>query len=171
MWEDLRKKRRKRLLVILGSWELRALGMKKKIFKKAKPLSKEDQLLVNLYKQIGIPLDSLPYTTGFERLFKDVQKKFPERTKKDVIQRLFRLRKAARLPRMGAALSDCTKPNVEDAGLLVVILKEFLGTLGKRDRLPYTNDFDKLVDLFNKKRAGESLDPHAVWRLVCHVAK
>ena len=42
--------------------------------------------------------------------------------------------------------------------------------IGKRDRLPYTAQFDRLVDEFNKTQA-RPLSPHLVWRLVATLAK
>jgi hypothetical protein len=43
--------------------------------------------------------------------------------------------------------------------------------MGKRDRLPYTQKFDRIVDEFNKGRVGRRLSPHLVWRLVATLAK
>jgi hypothetical protein len=42
--------------------------------------------------------------------------------------------------------------------------------IGRRDRLPYTQRFDKLVDEFNKTQPRR-LSPHLVWRLVATLAK
>jgi hypothetical protein len=50
-------------------------------------------------------------------------------------------------------------------------LRALLGDdLGKRDRLPYTDRFDKLVDEFNGTQVRK-LSPHLVWRLVATLAK
>jgi hypothetical protein len=50
-------------------------------------------------------------------------------------------------------------------------LKALLGKdLGKRDRLPYTQRFDDLVDQFNKT-IPRALSPHQVWRVVATLAK
>jgi hypothetical protein len=42
--------------------------------------------------------------------------------------------------------------------------------IGRRDRLPYSDRFDNLVDQFNKTRQ-RPLSPHLVWRLVATLAK
>ena len=42
--------------------------------------------------------------------------------------------------------------------------------IGKRDRLPYTDRFDKLVDEFNTTQQ-RPISPHLVWRLVATLAK
>ena len=42
--------------------------------------------------------------------------------------------------------------------------------IGRRDRLPYTERFDKLVDRFNQTQK-RPLSPHLVWRLVAKLAK
>ena len=50
-------------------------------------------------------------------------------------------------------------------------LREMLGEdVGRRDRLPYTERFDKLVDEFNRAQRMR-LSPHLVWRLVATLAK
>ena len=50
-------------------------------------------------------------------------------------------------------------------------LKQMLGQdIGKRDRLPYTDRFDKLVDEFNAAQTRK-ISPHLVWRLVATLAK
>jgi hypothetical protein len=50
-------------------------------------------------------------------------------------------------------------------------LRDALGEdIGKRDRLPYTDRFDKLVDGFNRSQP-RPLSPHLVWRLVATLAK
>ena len=43
-------------------------------------------------------------------------------------------------------------------------------TLGQRDRLPYTEGFDRLAERFNE-RTGSSLGAHDLWRLIARLAK
>jgi hypothetical protein len=51
------------------------------------------------------------------------------------------------------------------------LLKKLLGKdMGKRDRLPYTERFDELVDQFNKT-LPRPLSPHLVWRAIATLAK
>jgi hypothetical protein len=50
-------------------------------------------------------------------------------------------------------------------------MRELLGEdIGRRDRLPYTERFEKLVDQFNNTQKP-AMSPHLVWRLVAKLAK
>jgi len=69
----------------------------------SQPLSSEDEQLVDAYERVGVSLDKLPYTEHFDRIVRmlgysdaDTQDR-----KYMVHQRLLRLRKAGRLPRVG----------------------------------------------------------------------
>ena len=137
----------------------------------APPLSSEDSLLMELYEQVGRPLDDLPYTEEFDRLYEAFCQKCPGRTKYDVVERLFRLRKAGVLTRLGHGLSGPVSVADEDVSALEPLVRKYAGTLGQRDRLPYTAEFDRLVEEFNRRSASKPLDAHAVWRLVARVAK
>jgi hypothetical protein len=50
------------------------------------------------------------------------------------------------------------------------MVRSSVGTLGQRDQLPFTPEFDRLVEAFNQ-RTGKSLSPHDVWRLIAKIAK
>jgi hypothetical protein len=68
---------------------------------------------------------------------------------------------------LGAARSAPPEVSEEDKDRL----REMLGKdIGKRDRLPYTERFDELVDQFNEGRVPR-LSPHLVWRRVATLAK
>ena len=67
------------------------------------PLSPEDQKLVDAYKEIGKPLDELPYTREFEDLRKRVGVQDNESSKHSLFKRLITLRKTGRLPRASAS--------------------------------------------------------------------
>lgn len=64
------------------------------------PLSAEDEELVAAYERIGTPLDALPYSDDFENFIKELGKQNTEAIKHAVFQRLLRLRKQGRLPRV-----------------------------------------------------------------------
>lgn len=66
----------------------------------SKPLSDSDARLVDLYRQTGVPLDSLPYTKEFEELVKLHVQDTTQENMRNVLQRLFMLRKQGRLPRV-----------------------------------------------------------------------
>jgi catechol 2,3-dioxygenase-like lactoylglutathione lyase family enzyme len=126
-------------------------------------------LLIQIYQQIGRTADDLPYTPQFEELFRQycIRRPDPQPTRQDVWRHLLNLRKGGKLPRLGEARSPSPQisPEAEQS------LRRLLGKdIGKRDRLPYTERFDRLVDDFNKTQP-RSLGPHLVWRLVAKLAK
>jgi hypothetical protein len=126
-------------------------------------------LLVKLYEQIGRTADDLPYTPHFESLYLPyvAQRSDPKPDRAEVWRHLLNLRKAGKLPKLGDAKS---KPPAVP-GDARQRLKALLGKdLGKRDRLPYTQRFDDLVDQFNKT-IPRALSPHQVWRVVATLAK
>ena len=125
--------------------------------------------LIAVYEKIGRTADDLPYTPHFERLHAMYARKFKSNAPDHsaVWRQLLAIRKAGKLPKLGQA---ATRPPVlDDADKLR--LRELLGPdLGKRDRLPYTERFDRLVEQFNRGFA-RGLSPHVVWRLVATLAK
>ena len=58
----------------------------------------------------------------------------------------------------------------EHERLLEQLVVEHAGTLGQRDRLPYTEAFDRLLESFNAG-TGSSLNAHDLWRLIARLAK
>jgi catechol 2,3-dioxygenase-like lactoylglutathione lyase family enzyme len=126
-------------------------------------------LLVKVYEEIGRTADDLPYTPHFETLYKSYAAGHgePKPTRGEVWRHLLNLRKAGKLPKLGPARSEPPEISREERERL----REMLGTdIGKRDRLPYTERFDRLVDEFNGAQARK-LSPHLVWRLVATLAK
>jgi catechol 2,3-dioxygenase-like lactoylglutathione lyase family enzyme len=126
-------------------------------------------LLIQIYEQIARTADDLPYTPQFEQLFNLYSSQIPppKPTHQEVWRHLLNLRKGGKLPRLGEARSDPIQisPDAE------ATLRKLLGTdIGKRDRLPYTDRFDKLVDQFNQSQS-RPLSPHLVWRLVAKLSK
>ena len=135
---------------------------------KAKP--KRDALC-RLYEAGGRTADDLPYTAHFEKLFADYTARYtdgePRPTRTEVWRHLLNLRKAGKLPKLGDARSN--PPAIDPAA--EARLRDLLGPdIGKRDRLPYTDRFDRLVEAFNKAQP-RSLTPHQVWRVVARLAK
>ncbi|MGH7213990.1 MAG: hypothetical protein ACREIT_04435, partial [Tepidisphaeraceae bacterium] len=127
------------------------------------------EALVAAYTKVGRTADDLPYTPHFESLYKSytVQHAQPLPTRQETWRHLLNLRKAGKLPKLGEARSK--PPEVSDESRQ--LLREMLGDdIGKRDRLPYTDRFDKLVDGFNQTQP-RPLSPHLVWRLVATLAK
>ena len=77
------------------------------------------------------------------------------------------MQRPAKLPKLGEARS--VPPELEPEARSK--LRELLGDgIGKRDRLPYTERFERLVDEFNST-LPRPLSPHLIWRLVATLAK
>jgi predicted enzyme related to lactoylglutathione lyase len=126
-------------------------------------------LLIKVYQETARTADDLPYTPHFETLYKSYLTGHddPKPTRGEVWRHLLNLRKGGKLPKLGPARSQPPEIPPEDRDRL----KQMLGTdLGKRDRLPYTDRFDRLVDEFNGTQTRK-LSPHLVWRLVATLAK
>ena len=125
--------------------------------------------LIALYEQIARTADDLPYTPHFESVYRAYAAEHgePKPTRQEVWRHLLNLRKGGKLPKLGAAKSPAPEVSDEDRARL----RELLGDdIGRRDRLPYSERFDKLVDEFNKSLARK-LSPHLVWRLIATLAK
>lgn len=122
--------------------------------------------LISAYERVGRTLDALPYTEDFERLC--VLTGVDDR--REVLHSLQRLRKAGRLPRLGRAPDHPPRIDAEHESLLEALVVEHAGSLGQRDRLPYTEGFDRLLETFNT-RTGSSLSAHDLWRLIARLAK
>ena len=135
-----------------------------------RPLTPEDERLVQAYQQLGRPVDDLPYTPEFDQLVADLRATGDSRDPTTLLRRLMALRKAARLPRMGRLATPVLRVPPQDVELVEWLLRRHLGSTGSRDRLPYTDQFDQLLDLYNQQ-ATVRLDPHHFWRLVARVSK
>jgi catechol 2,3-dioxygenase-like lactoylglutathione lyase family enzyme len=125
-------------------------------------------LLIQLYEKIGRTADDLPYTPQFEKLWTLYSAgQTPAPSRGEVWRQLLNIHKAGKLPRLGSTRLVAQKLEAEEERGL----RELLGDdIGKRDRLPYTERFDRLVDQFNHRRK-RPLGPHQVWRLVARLAK
>jgi hypothetical protein len=140
------------------------------------PLAREtaahqhDALLIATYEQFGRTLDALPYTSEFERLHAALAAAGDTRSRREVFHRLHNLRKAGKLPRLGRAEDTPVRLTPEDEALLIDLVATAAGSLGQRDRLPFTPAFDDLNITFNA-RTGRDLQPHDLWRLIAKLAK
>jgi predicted enzyme related to lactoylglutathione lyase len=127
------------------------------------------EALIAAYQKIARTADDLPYTPHFESLYSAYSAQHGETrpTRAEVWRHLLNLRKAGKLPKLGEARSKPPTVSDEDRAAL----REMLGAdIGKRDRLPYTERFDAVVDEFNRTQP-RPLSPHLVWRLVATLAK
>lgn len=126
--------------------------------------------LVRAYEECGRTLDDLPYTSEFERLHEAAKACAGEMTAREAFRRLHNLRKAGRLARVGRAESTPVRLTNEEELWLAERVKREVGSLGQRDQLPYSPEFDRMAEAFNAQ-TGRSLDAHSVWRLVAKLAK
>jgi hypothetical protein len=126
-------------------------------------------LLIKLYEKVGRTADDLPYTPHFEQLYEPyiAEHAPPKPSRAEVWRHLINIRKAGKLPKLGEARSKPPNLPDEDRARLRDLLKK---DMGKRDRLPYTQRFDELVDSFNKT-LDRPLSPHLIWRAVATLAK
>jgi hypothetical protein len=141
-----------------------------KLIREVPPLPPEDERLVSAYTRLGRPVDDLPYTDDYEDMVRALQQQGDGRDAGSILRRLLRLRKAARLPRIGRLAAPVLRAAPEAIELVERLLREELGTLGSRDQLPYTDRFDRLLQRYNSQ-ATEQLDKHDFWRLVARVSK
>lgn len=127
-----------------------------------------DEHLIAAYFSTGRTLDDLPYTDEFARLYRSVAAS--GQSERAVLHRLHNLRKAGRLPRLGKPATRPPQIDPPDEAALADLVVAAVGSLGQRDQLPYSPEFDRLVESFNQ-RTGRNLDPHDLWRLVAKIAK
>ncbi|GJM18892.1 MAG: hypothetical protein DHS20C14_11050 [Phycisphaeraceae bacterium] len=130
-----------------------------------------DAALITAYERAGRTLDALPYTPEFEALLRDAGKASGVTTApRDALHRLHNLRKAGRLPRLGRATERPPTIEPEQETLLGGLVVDAVGSMGARDRLPHTPEFDAIVERFNLK-TGLELSHHDLWRVVAKLAK
>ncbi len=127
------------------------------------------EALVSAYQAAGRTLDDLPYTDEYEQLWSTVAKA-TRLDRRGVFHKLHNLRKAGKLPKMGRAATKPTRLEPEEESALAEMVVGAVGTLGQRDRLPYTGDFDRLREAFNE-RTGRTLTQHDLWRVIAKLAK
>jgi len=129
-----------------------------------------DALLAEAYAAEGRTLDDLPYTSAFAAICSRVAAAGVSLPTREVLHRLHTLRKAGKLPKVGRSDATAVRVTSDEERVLTELVVATVGTLGQRDRLPLTPEFDGLVERFNAS-TGKTLTPHDVWRLVAKLAK
>jgi hypothetical protein len=124
--------------------------------------------LVQAYSDVGRTLDSLPYTDDFKNLCGRLPE--TDRDEREVLQSLFRLRKAGKLPRLGRTFDSAPSMSSEEEEYLASLVVEAVGSLGARDGLPYSSKFDLIHERF-MTATKRSLSAHELWRLIVRLAK
>lgn len=133
--------------------------------------SEQQRTLVDAYVTIGRTLDDLPYTQEWAALMAITVPVLGDTfNNRRVFHSLQNLRKRSLLPRVGRSGVSAVKVTPEEETLVMELLKKYTGTVGQRDRLPFTQEFDLLAHELNQL-SGRGLEPHEVWRLICKVAK
>jgi hypothetical protein len=134
-------------------------------------------LYVQAYVAVGRTLDDLPYTPQWEELMSRVREHAAVRdvsttevNDRSVFHALQTIRKRGDLPRVGRGGAAPVRVTAEDEALIEELLVARAGTIGQRDQLPFTPQFDELAQAFNE-RSGRALSPYEVWRLVAKVSK
>jgi cephalosporin-C deacetylase-like acetyl esterase len=127
-----------------------------------------DQDLIAAYVSAGRTLDDLPYTEEFNRVYRAAG--VPGKAEREVFHRLQNLRKAGKLPKLGRPVSSPPRIDEREETSLAQLVVAGVGSLGQRDQLPYSDQFEPLVAAFNQ-RTGRNLSPHDVWRLIAKLAK
>ena len=136
-------------------------------------LDDSDRALIEAYRSAGRTLDDLPYTAEFDALVRSMDEAAGAGMKtRDVLHRLHTLRKAGKLPRMGRSGSAGaqTSLDADEVVMLEEMVVDAVGSLGQRDRLPYTDAFERLCERL-EARTGVARTAHDVWRLVARLAK
>jgi predicted transcriptional regulator len=117
----------------------------------ASPLALEEQKLVSAYETRGKPLDLLPYSEEFDEIIRDLEMEPTEENKRLVFHRLLNLRKTARLPRTSnviGTIGELVPLSSGDQELLAAYDR-----IGRPvDALPYTTEFDQLINELGKPR-------------------
>jgi hypothetical protein len=117
----------------------------------APPLDVEDQKLIAAYEQVGKPLDFLPYTEEFDRLVHKLRLNETDENKHEVFRRLLNLRKTARLPRAND-LIDSSRVGVPLSAEDEELVSAYERIRRPLDSLPYTEDFERLIDELGKPK-------------------
>lgn len=132
----------------------------------------DEQRVIDAYAEQGRTLDDLPYTQEFEAIYHVLTEgeSQPAVSKAELFHRLHNIRKAGRLPRLGRAKGSITKIDADQERVLIELVEAAVGSLSKRDQLPYTPAFTELITDFNE-RASLNLEPHQVWRIIAKLAK
>jgi hypothetical protein len=99
------------------------------------------------YARVGRTLDDLPYTDDYEQLWSSLAKA-TNMGRRELFHKLHNMRKAGKLPRLGRASGSPPAIDGDEERALASMVEAELGSLGQRDRLPYTDAFDAILERF-----------------------
>lgn len=133
-------------------------------------VDRADRALIDAYVAANRTLDDLPYTAELTAIIESLRRAGDVRTERDVLHRLQNLRKASKLPKAGKAATSPPRISDDHQRLLADLVVQEVGSLGKRDQLPYSPGFERLHHRFNEA-AALAVQPHELWRLIAKLAK
>lgn len=137
---------------------------KPNIFKPSK-LTHTDVRLVELFSKVGKSLDSLPYTEEFDKIYIEAKHLDGISSERDLLDRLLRLRKSGRLPRLDKPTNEKPDLSPEQLDQVASWLRNQIDTMSVREEIPYTEAFDRLADQF-KSLLDRDLSRNTVWRIL-----
>ncbi|MGL4595697.1 MAG: AAA family ATPase [Thermoguttaceae bacterium] len=118
--------------------------------------------------QSEIPRDSLPYHPKFDELYHAYLKEdFSELSEDEYWQLLLRVGKKGNARQSDSASLPAVPASEAEKYWIRHVLKD---SLGKRDRLPYTKDFDDVYDQF-REHTNREISKNDFWRLLSTIAK
>lgn len=132
--------------------------------------------LAQQYQQGGVTLDDLPYTDAFEALHALITGPqgpggaYARMSRSELFHKLHNMRKAKQLPRLGPSKLQRPRLDPQHEKILASLVQQHIGKLSLRDRLPYTDDMDRIVEQF-AAATGLNMAHHAVWRVIAKLAK
>jgi hypothetical protein len=136
----------------------------------------DDELLIAAYQRQGRTLDDLPYTEQFEAVYAaavgagDADEPLAGTSRADLFHRLHNLRKAGHLPRLGRSDERPPRIGAEAETVLIRLVEAEVGRISLRDRLPYTDAFERIAERFAAE-TGLSVSHHDLWRIIAKLAK
>ena len=121
----------------------------------------------DLLRECKLARDALPYTEEFSKLKEAFwDRSFKKLSDAEFWQAIANVAKKGGI-RGKAKVHETPQLTDEQREMLRNLLR---GSLGQRDRLPYTDRFEKMVSRFNGI-SGLSLIPRQVWLAILNIAK
>jgi hypothetical protein len=135
--------------------------------------AEDDRRLIAAYVRAAVTLDAIPYSSAMDEILRYLAR--PSGDARTVLDRLTYLRKSGRLPQLGrdrtlvVSLDRMTDVHFE---WLTNWVRVKLGSIGRRDQLPYSDDFDVLFEEFVKQFPDmRDINKNEVWLAVARRAK
>jgi hypothetical protein len=137
--------------------------------------ARQDQQLLDAYWLVGVPADALPYSKHFDALLRKLDltpKDVDDDQRRELFARLLRLRKSGQAPPIPSFGPFQGLPELSDSDVqaLASLVTKHAGSLGQRDRLAYTAQFDELRREF-EVATSHRVTNEELWRLVLRRAK